>query len=144
MVVRSRLPRKGSRKKVERLVKVEKGKSGSIEFWIDTVPNPYGFGRDYTLVMQDAKSGKERRFWMGQDVKVFSRILGMDMEDAVPYYSKKARSKEFDKLQKYIAEDILKSVTIPEEYQGMKSLALDPSKVRKVFKEAEDWSFAVQ
>jgi len=128
------------KKKITKAPKgIHKAKVGKFEFWLTTVPNAYGFGRDYTLIIQDTKSGVVRRFWMGQDAKVFSRVLGIRMEDAVDYYSEKAKSKEFDKVQKYIAEDILKAVA----YNDV-DVPLKEKDVEKMFKEAEDWSFAVQ
>ena len=86
---------------------VHKIKSTRITYWLKAVPNAYGFGHDYFLYMSDGKSVKS--FMLGQDVKVFSRALGMDMKYAVDYYSKKAKSKDFNKVSKFIATDIVKA-----------------------------------
>ncbi len=104
---------------------------------IETYPNAYGFGRDYTLII--SYNGKERRFWLGQDAKVFSRILGIDMQFAIEHYTNKAKSKDFNKVQHFIAEDILKAVTNTEQ-----DFDLEDDIVIKVFEEAKDWSLAVQ
>jgi len=117
-----------------------------IRMKLEAHPNPYGFGRDYTLVLTKGKLkdkrfevSKIRKFWLGQDVKVFSRALGMRMEDAVEYYSKKAKSEQFEKVAPYIAKDIVKVALrkSPEEPLTQKDL-------KKIMKEAEDWSLSVQ
>jgi hypothetical protein len=38
---------------------------------IETTPNAYGFGHDWTLVV------KKQSFYLGQDVKFCQRVLGM-------------------------------------------------------------------
>lgn len=38
---------------------------------IETTPNAYGFGHDWTLVV------KKKSFYLGQDVKFCQRVLGM-------------------------------------------------------------------
>jgi hypothetical protein len=38
---------------------------------IETTPNAYGFGHDWTLIV------KKQSFYLGQDVKFCSRVLGM-------------------------------------------------------------------
>jgi hypothetical protein len=43
---------------------------------LDTTPNGYGFGHDWTLVVTYA--GQTQRFWLGQDAKVCYRLLGMN------------------------------------------------------------------
>ncbi len=106
-------------------------------FRLETYPNAYGFGRDYTLII--AHNGKERRFWLGQDAKVFGRILGIDMEFAIEHYGNKAKSKDFNKVQKFIAEDILKVVT-----QTEKEIDLADEDIIDIFEKADDWSLAVQ
>jgi hypothetical protein len=44
---------------------------------IEVTRGSYGFGHDWTLVVYG------RRFWLGQDVKFCSRVLGMDPSDVV-------------------------------------------------------------
>jgi len=74
-----------------------------ITYRLESVPNRYGFGRDYTLIIGN------KRYWLGQDAKVFARILGMDMGYGVDYYTKKANSKDFDKLAPHIAGDLIRT-----------------------------------
>jgi mRNA-degrading endonuclease HigB of HigAB toxin-antitoxin module len=38
---------------------------------IETTPNAYGFGQDWTLVV------KKKSFYLGQDIKFCQRVLGM-------------------------------------------------------------------
>lgn len=38
---------------------------------IETTPNAYGFGHDWTLIV------KKQSFYLGQDVKFCQRVLGM-------------------------------------------------------------------
>lgn len=91
--------------------KKSKPKSPRFTYELDVYPNPYGFGRNYNLILKDGKTGKSKKFYLGQDAKVFSRMLGMRMGDAVGYYSKKANSKEFDKVKPFITKDILRAVS---------------------------------
>jgi hypothetical protein len=42
-----------------------------------TKPNAYGFGRDWYLTIED------REFWLGQDAKVCSRVLGCSPKDVI-------------------------------------------------------------
>ncbi len=102
-----------------------------------SVPNRYGFGRDWTLKV--SRGSKSRSFWLGQDAKVTSRILGMDMRDAVDYYSKKANSKDFDKVRKFIAEDILATILYNDSERDIADADVD-----KLLKDAQDWSLAVE
>jgi hypothetical protein len=77
-------------------------------FELDTAPNGYGFGRDYFLVLTDGE--RMKRYWLGQDAKVFSRVLGIPMREAVEYYSQKAQSENFDDVKPFIAADIIRSL----------------------------------
>jgi hypothetical protein len=53
--------------------------------YIETRPNPYGFGHDWTLVVdyKDYGTNKQKRFFLGQDVKFCKRVLGRDPKDVV-------------------------------------------------------------
>ena len=76
-------------------------------YWISARPNAYGFGHDWDLVV---KAGKKKQvFMLGQDAKVVSRALGMRMDDAVDYYSKKAGSKDWEKVAPLIADDVVRA-----------------------------------
>lgn len=118
---------------------VHKIKSGRITYWLKAVPNAYGFGHDYFLYMSDGRTTKS--FMLGQDVKVFSRALGMDMRDAVDYYSKKAKSKDFDKASKFVATDILK-VNAGRTEDNWEA-PLTQKELRNIFK-AQAWEMSVQ
>ena len=90
---------------------------------LEIEPEGYGFGHNWTLVKKTGK--KTNRFWLGQDAKVTSRILGMDFGNAVDYYSRRAGSKDFKKVKPYIVRDIVR--------------ATGASRRRK----AEPWDYAV-
>ena len=77
-----------------------------IEYDLIATKNAFGFGHDWTLILK--KGEKVKKFWLGQDVKVVSRILGMRMDYAVEYYKTKANSENFDVIRKLIARDLLK------------------------------------
>jgi len=44
-------------------------------------PNGYGFGYDWTLLVTTHNSSKS--FYLGQDVKFFRRVLGMEPRDII-------------------------------------------------------------
>jgi len=121
-------------------------KTGRIDYWIESVPNRYGFGRDYTLILTEVTPDKrvvnERRFWLGQDAKVFSRMLGMDIRDAVPYYTKKAKSKNFAKVQKHIARDVLRVMLGRTEQNWNKGLT--QKELKGLMGGVEAWGMAVE
>jgi hypothetical protein len=71
---------------------------------LEIKPNAYGFGHDWFLNV----NGKI--FMLGQDCKVTSRILGMRFEDAVGYYTLKAKSRDFDKVSPFIVEDLIEAL----------------------------------
>jgi len=95
-------------------------------------PNAYGFGRDWTIVLK--KGNITKTFWLGQDIKVVSRILGMRMSEAVEYYNKKANSKNFEVVSSYIAADILRVI--------LKTKKLDQDKLDMIFK-LNSWEMSV-
>ena len=118
---------------------VHKRKQPNISYWLEATRNAYGFGHDYWLLMSDGK--RTKKFMLGQDVKVFSRALGMDMGYAVDYYSKKAKSKNFEKVSKFIATDILKTNAGRTEDNWDKKLSQE--ELRAMFK-GQAWEMAVQ
>ena len=63
-----------------------------------------------------------RSFWLGQDAKVFSRVLGMDMRDAVPHYSELAKSKEWGAVMPLIAKDLVLTITNKDFENGIREL----------------------
>ena len=80
-----------------------------ITYDMIAIPNAYGFGKDWTIIIK--KDGKlAKSFWLGQDVKVVSRILGMRMNEAIEHYKNKYGSENFDVVKDYIAADILRKV----------------------------------
>lgn len=105
-----------------------------IKYDLEARPNAYGFGRDYTLYLTDTTTGRIRRFMLGQDAKVFSRMLGMDMRDAVDYYAKKAKSRDFSKVKKLIARDIISTLTDGD---------ISQARLRTLMQTAQDWDLHV-
>lgn len=118
---------------------VHKIKSSKITYWLKAVPNAYGFGHDWFLYMSDGSRTKS--FMLGQDVKVMSRALGMDMSYAVDYYSKKAGSKDFDKVSKFIATDLVK-VNVGRGESNFDA-PLTQGELRRLFK-GQPWEMSVQ
>lgn len=106
------------------------------KYWISARPNAYGFGHDWDLVV---KAGKKKTVLMlGQDAKVVSRALGMRMEDAVDYYAKKAGSKEWEKVEPFIADDVVRA-SLGLEQDG----AILPENIKQLAK-AQPWEMAVE
>ena len=77
-----------------------------IEYDLKVRPNAYGFGKDWSLVL--TKDGVSKSFWLGQDVKVVSRILGMSIGETVIHYKAKANSSNFEAIAPLIAGDVLR------------------------------------
>jgi len=96
-------------------------------------PNAYGFGHDWNLELSDGKTSKS--YWLGQDAKVFSRILGMDYNSAPDYYAEKAGSRVWEKVQKLIAADVIRALL---EMDADEPITL--ADVRKLMG-AEPWAF---
>jgi len=108
---------------------------GQVKYWLEVSPNAYGFGNDYILCIKTEDAFK--RFWLGQDAKVFRRILDIDIRYAVEYYSRKAGSRNFEKVQKLIARDIIKAFLGLAEDEH-----LTDSKIRRLL-DAESWELSV-
>ena len=105
----------------------------TIEYDLKIRPNAYGFGKDWSLVL--TRDGVSKSFWLGQDVKVTSRILGMSIREAVEHYKTKANSSNFEALSPLIAGDILR--------KKLGTQRLDQDKLEQAFK-TNTWSWAVQ
>jgi len=103
---------------------------------LETEREGYGFGHNYTLVATCGK--QQKKFWLGQDAKVFSRALGMRMEDAIDHYSEKAGSRDFDKVKVFIAEDIVRANLSKKADDEITN-----KDIKKIMK-AEAWGLAVQ
>jgi len=52
-----------------------------METSVIITPNPYGFGRNWSLLVKTPEHTKS--FYLGQDVKFCSRVLGMEPRDVV-------------------------------------------------------------
>ncbi|NBW56708.1 hypothetical protein EBR43_02770 [bacterium] len=52
-----------------------------METSVIITPNPYGFGRNWSLLVKTP--GHTKSFYLGQDVKFCSRVLGMTPRDVV-------------------------------------------------------------
>jgi hypothetical protein len=96
-------------------------------------PNAYGFGKDWTLVL--TKGTVKKSFWLGQDVKVVSRILGMSMANAVEFYKNKANSSNFEVIAPLIASDILRTI--------LDTQRLDQDKLEQVFS-MNSWEMSIE
>jgi hypothetical protein len=93
----------------------------------------YGFGKDWTVIITKMINGQVenvRRFWIGQDAKVCSRIIGTDIKSLANHLVKKYRTRNFEnqRLNQGLAKMILKAC------------GATPA---TAFEKAEEWSFAV-
>ncbi len=68
---------------------------------------PYGLGKDWSLIL--IKDGMSRTYWLGSDVKVMSRVLGMTLNDGLNHYKRKANSTNPEVIYQLIASDILRN-----------------------------------
>lgn len=93
----------------------------------------YGFGKDWILhitKMIDGKIENARRFWLGQDAKVCSRIIGTDIKSLSNHLVRKYKTRNFNsqRLNQSLGKMILKAC------------GATPA---TAFETAEEWSFAV-
>ena len=90
---------------------------------IRTSINAYGFGRDWTLVVTNGERTKD--FYLGQDVKFCSRVLGMS-----PYY---------------IIEQIgSNDISDPDTLDRLGNFILDALELDESVFEAESWELCCQ
>ena len=125
--------------------------TNEIQADIETTPNGYGFGRNWSLVLK--KEGKTiDSKYLGQDAKVSSRILGLD--NAMEYYADRYRALVEDKqavsfsdVSEMIAEDIIAVMTGAEYDRELGCLAggmeLTDENLRELA-EKPSWSMAVE
>lgn len=73
---------------------------------VEIMPNRYGFGTDWTLVIEH--EGQTKRFWLGQDAKVCQRIIGGSPEDVIAEIGSNDLSQK--QTREKLAELILDSV----------------------------------
>lgn len=104
-----------------------------IEYELIVRPNAFGFGKDWTIVL--TKGNVKKSFWLGQDVKVVNRMLGMNMIDATKYYSNKAGSNNFEVIAPFIASDILRKIADTQR--------LDQDKLEQIFN-MNSWELCVE
>ena len=93
----------------------------------------YGFGKDWILHITKVINGQvenARRFWLGQDAKVCSRIIGTDIKSLSNHLVKKNKTRNFEnkRLNSSLAKMILKSCGATPAV---------------AYKKTEEWSFAV-
>jgi len=79
-----------------------------ITYELKVKENSFGNGRDWSIILRKGNIFKE--FWLGNNIKVVSRILHMRMDEVVKYYKEKSGSDNFDVVKDYIASDILREV----------------------------------
>jgi len=92
----------------------------------------------HTYFLHVKGEGKSKNLMLGQDAKVFSRMLGIDMRDAVRYYSEKAGSKDWDKVKKYVRDDIIRALLGKEQDEP-----ITQGDLRRLLK-AEPWETSVE
>ena len=93
----------------------------------------YGFGKNWTIIITKMINGQVenvKRFWLGQDAKVCSRIIGTDIKSLANHLVRKYKTKHFDnkRLNSSLGKMILKACGATPAI---------------AFKKAEEWSFAV-
>lgn len=89
---------------------------------------------NWTLVIHKTIDGVQketRRFWLGQDARVCSRILGADSRSLIAAWEEETgnRLKTFDDLKGWLAEKIVEAQNVD---------------VEKIFDEAENWQLAAE
>lgn len=90
---------------------------------IRTSINAYGFGRDWNLIVTNGEQTKE--FYLGQDVKFCTRVLGMS-----PYY---------------IIEQIgSNDISDPDTLDRLGNFILDTLELDESVFEAESWELCCQ
>jgi len=90
---------------------------------IRTSINAYGFGRDWTLVVTNGERTKD--FYLGQDVKFCTRVLGMS-----PYY---------------IIEQIgSNDISDPDTLDRLGNFILDTLELDESVFQAESWELCCQ
>jgi hypothetical protein len=93
----------------------------------------YGFGKDWIIVITKTINGQVeniRRFWVGQDAKVCSRIIGTDMKSLAIYLVKKYKTRNF--ANKRLNQSLGKMI--------LRACGATPA---IAYNKADDWSFAV-
>lgn len=125
--------------------------TNEIQADIETRPNGYGFGRNWSLVLK--KEGKTiDSKYLGQDAKVSSRVLGLD--DAMVHYAERYRAIHGDKravwfsdVSEMIAEDIIAIMTGAEYDRELGcfigGMELTDENLEKLA-EKPSWSMAVE
>lgn len=81
-----------------------------MKFSIDTSPGPYGFGRRWTLVVENDDGDELLRNMLGQDAKVMSRILGTEIGTYYREYGSGSGATSFCEIESYVAKDIIRAL----------------------------------
>ena len=82
----------------------EQDEQKELEYTLKLGGSPYGFGRNWSLVIQEEDSGETvKSLFLGQDAKVMSRLLGKAVDD----YEQKYDTRDFSELKEHIARDII-------------------------------------
>ncbi len=110
------------------------------KFNLKAKPNNYGFGHDWSLNISKGK--KINSFWLGQSVKVCSRLIGIEQNDLVDLVKSKVGSIDFDKpkVRDCIIEYIL-SASFDVEVEDLKYIKEEA--LNKMFN-VEAWELAVE
>ena len=123
-----------------------------IKVDIQTKPHPYGFGYNWSLVLE--KDGKTiDKKMLGQDAKVSQRVLGID--DPMEHYAEKYRADNpdhsgavsFEDVSQWIAADIISVMTGAEYNSAAKGfvggMKLTDENLMELA-EKPSWSMAVE
>ncbi len=82
-----------------------------IEFEIIDSPGPYGFGRTWQLQVTEHGNGgvveRTNTLYLGQNVKVASRIMGTDMDDLVAESVAATGSEDWDDNAPYVTDRLV-------------------------------------
>lgn len=115
-----------------------------INIRLIAINNAYGFGKDWQLEVEKGK--KKKVFWLGQDCKVCSRLLGTDMGALAEHIKEKFSTPnvEFDRkdINNYLSRLVLGTMydMEPDELtsqDALKQIAYD------IF-ERPSWEMSVQ
>lgn len=89
----------------------------------------------WILVLTDIRTKKVRSFWLGQDIKFISRVLGWNYEDFINACVAETKSKNYHdkRVQRWILKQIVNGITNNS-----------PEKLKDIFENAESWSLSAE
>jgi hypothetical protein len=104
-----------------------------LDYTLKIGGSPYGFGRNWSLVIEDKSTGETvKSFFLGQDAKVMSRLLGKTVDE----YEKEYGTRKISELKEHIATDIIQALN-----RSNKEITQD---VLQKLTDLKEWELAVE